>query len=277
MITSPLAACAALCGLLIGGTWLLSVLTREYSWVDRVWSIAPPVYVAVFAGWTGFADPRLVLLTVLVAAWGARLTFNYARKGGYAPGGEDYRWAVLRERLGPVGFQLFNATFISPYQNFLILAMTLPVAVCAEAGGPLGPADVALAAAFLTLLAGETLADQQQWDFHRAKKARAARGLSEEKGFVDTGLWTWSRHPNFFCEVGQWWVLYAFSVAAGGPLFNWSVTGVILLTLLFHGSTAFTEAITASKYPRYAEYQRRVSRLLPWPPRAVPGPSTAAE
>jgi steroid 5-alpha reductase family enzyme len=274
MLTTPLAACFALCLALIAITWALSVVTREYSWVDRIWSVAPPVYAWIVAGWGGFVDPRLTLMAVLISAWGARLTFNYARKGGYAPGGEDYRWAILREKLGPVGFQLFNATFIAPYQNLLILGMTLPIVACADAGGALGPADLALALAFLGFLTTETIADQQQWRFHEAKKARASLGEPEEKGFLDEGLWAMSRHPNFFGELGQWWVVYGFSVAAGAAWVNPSLTGVVLLTLLFHGSTVFTEQITASKYLKYADYQRRVSRWIPWP--ASPGAAATA-
>ena len=75
--------------------WVVSVVTREYSWVDRIWSIIPVVYVAVFATAARFADTRLDVMLALVVLWGARLTFNFARKGGYARGGEDYRWAVL--------------------------------------------------------------------------------------------------------------------------------------------------------------------------------------
>ncbi|MEZ4239421.1 MAG: DUF1295 domain-containing protein [Myxococcota bacterium] len=267
MLASPLAACLTLCAALAAGTWILSLLTREYSWVDRVWSIAPPVYVGIHAAWAGFADLRLDLLLALTTLWGARLTFNYARKGGYAPGGEDYRWAVLRDKLGPVAFQALNATFISPFQNVLILLIALPAAVCAANPAPLGPADLALAAAFLALLAGETVADQQQWRFHRAKRERAARGEPEPLGFLDEGLWAWSRHPNFCCEVAQWWVVYGFAVAAGGGWLNWSLTGAVLLTALFDGSTRFTESITAAKYPAYAAYQQRVGRILPlrWP------------
>lgn len=277
MITTPLAACFALCGALVAATWALSVVTREYSWVDRIWSIAPPIYVGIHAAWSGFDDPRLVLLTGLTGLWGARLTFNYWRKGGYAPGGEDYRWAILRERLGPVGFQVFNATFIAPYQNLLILLIALPVTVCAANPTPLGPADAALATLFLALLAGETLADQQQWNFHQDKRARAARGEPEEKGFLDTGLWAYSRHPNFFCEIGQWWVVWAFSLVAGGLALHWTLAGPVLLTALFWGSTRFTEQITASKYPRYADYQRRVSTWVPWPPHPETAPAHAVD
>src|SRR5277367_4063427 len=95
-----LSALAALC-------WLTSIVTGNCSQVDRLWSIAPPLYVAWFAAQAGFRDPRLDGMTVLTALWGARLTYNFARKGGYRPGSEDYRWPVLRKRMGPVLFQVF--------------------------------------------------------------------------------------------------------------------------------------------------------------------------
>ena len=94
-------------------TWVLSVVTREYSWVDRIWSLIPIAYLTVFAAHAGFRDARLDTMLGLVALWGARLTFNFARKGGYAPGGEDYRWAVLRGRLPGWRFQVFYLFFIT--------------------------------------------------------------------------------------------------------------------------------------------------------------------
>lgn len=252
-------------GGVIGACWLLSVLTREYSWVDRIWSVMPPVYVWLMAWKTGFEAPRVVVLAVLTTLWGARLTFNYARKGGYAKGGEDYRWGVLRQKLGPVKFQLFNATFIAPYQNILIFLITAPASLAATNPSPLGPLDVALAVAFLVCLAGETLADQHQWNFHQAKAARRARGEAGAE-FCTEGLFRFSRHPNFFFEVSQWWLVYLFGVVATGAWLHWSIAGAVLLTLLFDGSTRFTESITKSKYPRYAEYQASTSRLIPWRP-----------
>src|SRR5258708_16558680 len=106
--------------------WLTSLVTREHSWVDRIWSIVPIAYVAIFAAKAGFDDVRLDLMLGLVVAWGARLTYNFARKGGYAPGGEDYRWAVLRSRMPSWQFHLFNLFFITIYQNVLLLLITLP-------------------------------------------------------------------------------------------------------------------------------------------------------
>lgn len=259
---SPLHTAVVACAALAGLCWLLSLLTREYSWVDRVWSLAPVGYVAWFAAQTGFTDPRLTLMTALVALWGARLTYNFARKGGYSRGGEDYRWSVLRGLMPPALFQLFNLLFIAAYQNALLLLISLPAwTALQQPRTPLGPLDLVAAALFLILLLGETIADEQQWQFQQAKR-RGAPG----PGFVTTGLFRYSRHPNFFCEQGMWWSLYLFSVAAGADTINPSIAGPVLLTLLFLGSSRFTESISAARYPAYRDYQRRTSRLLPWLP-----------
>ena len=248
-------------------TWVLSLITGEHSWVDRIWSLVPVVYVWVFAGATGLSDPRLVLMAVLVTLWGARLTFNFARKGGYAPGGEDYRWEVLRGRMGRGAFQLFNLFLIVIYQNVLLLLISLPAWTAFEHRTPLGPLDIVLAAVFLAFLAGETVADQQQWEFHRWKRAEAAAGREARPRFLRTGLFRYSRHPNFFFEQAQWWVLFLIGCSAAGSLLQWTVIGPVLLTGLFIGSTVFTESISRSRYPEYAEYQRRTSPIVPWFPR----------
>ncbi|KAD4059799.1 DUF1295 domain-containing protein [Arthrobacter yangruifuii] len=248
------------------GTWLLSLATREYSWTDRIWSLAPLAYLWVFAAASG-GDPRVVLMAVLVTLWGARLTFNFARKGGYAPGGEDYRWGILQSRLRPWQFQVFNLAFISIYQNAIIWFMTLPVVTVFRNPGPLTFWDWVLAAAFLAALAGETLADQQQWNFQQWKKSQRAAGHTPDPGFLQTGLFRFSRHPNFFFEQAQWWVFYGFAIAATGSWLHWTVLGAVLLTLLFAGSTAFTESISRSRYPAYAGYQKRTSAVIPLPPR----------
>lgn len=242
-------------------TWGLSVVTREYSWVDRVWSLLPPIYAWIFAAEADFAA-RSVLMAALATAWGARLTFNFWRKGGYRPGGEDYRWGVLRKRLPAWAWPLFNLGFIAGYQNLLLFAFTLPAGVVAAHPAPLGPLDGVFTLAFLLFLAGETTADQQMWRFQEAKR----RGETPEP-FLRTGLFAWSRHPNFFCEQAQWWVYTLFPVAAGVAWLNEGLVGAVLLTLLFDGSTRFTEAISQGRYPSYADYQATTSRLLPWPPR----------
>lgn len=248
--------------------WVLSLITREYSWVDRLWSISPPLFALHFAGYVGFADTRLNLMAALTVLWGVRLTYNFARKGGYQPGGEDYRWEEVQEKIGPAWFQVLNATFLAPFQNFLLLLIVVPsYAAYQFVGTPLNALDYAAAAAFVLFFIGETVADEQQWKFQTAKHAAIARGETPESGFITTGLFRYSRHPNFFCEQAMWWTYYVFSIAAGAGWLNWTVTGAALLTLLFQGSTWLTEKISLRKYPAYAEYQRKTSRLMPWFPR----------
>ena len=262
--------CAAICLF----TWTASVLTRDSSWVDRMWSIAPVIYVWVFAGYAGLADMRLNVMAIIVTLWGARLTFNFARKGGYS-GMEDYRWPIVRATMKPWQYQIFNIFFIVLFQNALLLLIAMPAYVAYEnQASAFGLVGVVLTAAFLAALAGETIADQQQWNFHQWKRAETEAGRTVSPGFMTRGLFSVSRHPNFFAEQAQWWVIFLFGAVAAGSIAQWTVIGAFLLTLLFLGSTRFTEAITLSKYPEYAQYQRRVSVLIPWWPRknvTIPG------
>jgi len=271
----PLVAVVVVAAVASAFCWVASLLTRDTSWVDRLWSIVPVVYVWIFAGAalaSGTEPARLLLMAVLVTAWGARLTFNFARKGGYT-GVEDYRWAILRGRMSPALFQVFNLFFIVLYQMALLVLITLPAAIAWGHPAPLSAADVVIAVLFVAFLVGETVADQQQWDFHRAK----ARG--DARGFLTTGLFAYSRHPNFFFEQAQWWAFYAFGAAAAvlsgagfwGGVVNPTIIGPVLLSLLFLGSTVFTESISASKYPDYGAYRRATSMLIPLP-RRVPKP-----
>ncbi len=255
--------------------FVVSELTRNCSQVDKLWSIVPIVYVWYFAAQSGFSE-RLVLMAVLVTIWGARLTFNFWRRGGYHwipwKGEEDYRWHVLRQRpflnTRP-GWALFNLFFISLYQNSLILLFTLPILVAWQGEArEIGFFDGFLTVIFLALVWFETVADQQQYDFQTEKYRRIREGMPLEgdyaKGFRTTGLWGRVRHPNYAAEQGIWLCYYFFSVAATGRWLNWSLAGAILLMLLFLGSADFSEKISAGKYPEYRDYQKKVGRFLPW-------------
>lgn len=262
-----------LAALVVLGTWIASLITGDHSWVDRIWSVVPAVYIWTFAGFAGFTDPRLNVMAVLVTLWAARLTVNFARKGGYT-GTEDYRWPILRERMNRWQFEVFNFFFISLYQNFILLLIALPALTAFEnRSTPFGVLDAIIAVVFVALLAGETVADQQQWNFHKLKKAG---GADFRPRFLQSGLWRWSRHPNFFFEQAQWWVLFLFGAVAAGSVLQWTVLGAVLLTALFVGSTIFTESITRSKYPEYADYQSTTSPIVPWPPRRAGKSSVTA-
>ncbi len=263
---SPLLVVVLLAAAVCVFCYVTSLITKENSWVDRLWSIVPVAYVWVFAIAAGLTDVRLDVMAGLVTLWGARLTFNFARKGGYS-GVEDYRWAVLRGRMTRAQFAVFNLLFIVLYQNAILVLITLPAYTAFENRSPFGPLDVLLTAVFLALLAGETLADQQQWDFHSSKAVEVAAGREPSPRFLQSGLFRFSRHPNFFFEQAQWWVLFLFGAVAAGSLLQWTVLGAALLTALFVGSTIFTESITKAKYPEYADYQSTTSAIIPWLPR----------
>jgi steroid 5-alpha reductase family enzyme len=252
----------------------VSELTRNYSQVDKLWSILPVVYAWYVAQAGGFSE-RLVWMATLVTIWGARLTFNFWRRGGYhwVPwrGEEDYRWSILRQAphlQGRVRWGLFNLFFISLYQNTLILLFTLPILAAWQGGDtPLNGLDYTAAALMLFFVGMETLADQQQWNFQQEKYRRIAAGEPPgeryEQGFCTEGLWARMRHPNYAAEQAIWLSFYLFSVAATDRWLNWSLAGALLLMLLFLGSSDFSEKISAGKYPAYAAYQKKVRRFFP--------------
>ena len=263
-----------------GGAALFCFVTGELSGnnsqMDKLWSLLPPVYVWI-AAIRGGLTVRLVVMAVLVTLWGARLTFNFARKGAYRlkfwEGREDYRWAVLREKPGFRNrwvWALFDLFFISIYQNLLVLATTLPALLAMDTEAPFGWVDVLGALLMTGAIVLETVADEQQWRFHSEKRrlmkdGKALEDLPEpyRKGFNTTGIWSRSRHPNYLGEQSTWVFFYLFSVGAGAGILNWSLIGALLLIALFLGSSAFGEEISGSKYPEYARYRERVNKYFP--------------
>ena len=254
--------------------WLLNTLTSEYSWVDRVWSIIPILYGANYLHHqkecTGVPiAERPYLMLGLVTVWGARLTYNYFRKGGYAKGGEDYRWVYIRQKYPRIVVELLTFFFTSFYQIYLIMWFSTPVHYAHS--GPLNTNDYALTALWLLLFIGEVVADQQQWNYQTEKYRLRALHAKEPKkipalyqrGFLKEGLFRYSRHPNFFCEISLWYTIYLFSVNSIG--WNLSGVGAVLLNLLFLGSTNLTEQISTEKYPAYTTYQKETNMLIPLP------------
>lgn len=268
-----IAACSAAYCFIVGE------ITRNNSQMDKLWSILPAVYAWVIAAKGGF-DARLVIMAVLATVWGARLTFNFALKGAYTwkfwTGEEDYRWPWLRKRKE---FQprwkwvVFNFLFISIYQNLLVLLTTLPAVAAMGSERPLGWMDAVAGLLMAGAIAYEAIADVQQWRFQSTKwgMLNSGKKLDElpapyNRGFNTSGLWRYSRHPNYLGEQTIWVAFYLFSIAAGAGILNWSICGAILLILLFWGSSTLGEYISKSKYPEYADYAKAVNRFLPGRP-----------
>ena len=257
----------------IAYTFIVGQLTGNNSQVDKLWSIVPIIYawyMTYLSGW----NERMILMSVLVTIWGARLTYNFARRGAYTwkfwEGEEDYRWEILRKKPGfknPIVWMIFNLLFICFYQNVLIFLFTIPIlSALATHTNEVGIIDGLLAGLFIRLVVLEFRADQQQYDFQTEKYRRINTGEDLGKyadGFVSTGLWSKVRHPNYAAEQAIWITFYAMSIAATGEWLNWTIAGCILLVILFKGSADFSEEISALKYPAYKEYQKRVGRFIP--------------
>jgi steroid 5-alpha reductase family enzyme len=88
----------AITALTATASFLFGLVTNDYSWTDRLWSTTPVGYAWIYA-YAGSFNTAVTTTAVLVTIWGARLTFNFARRDGYT-GGEDYRWPILRNKIG---------------------------------------------------------------------------------------------------------------------------------------------------------------------------------
>ncbi|KAI1213234.1 DUF1295-domain-containing protein [Annulohypoxylon truncatum] len=258
---------------------VVSELNRNYSQVDRMWSLLPTIYNAHFAAWShlnGLPSRRVDLILFWSVIWSARLTYNYTRKGGYNVGSEDYRWAIIRSQTHPALFFLLNVTFISFIQSillFLLAAPTYIIMMTANFEQDITAVDLSFAAAQLGLILSEWVSDQQQWDYQAAKKqyqetAKIPRGsgFTQEdldRGFITSGLWAYCRHPNFAAEQTIWVLLYQWSCYASKCLYSWAGLGPLSLIMVFQGSTWLTESISSGKYSEYELYKKQVGAFIP--------------
>lgn len=279
--------CLNLCAVISIMCFVVSSITGNVSQTDKLWSITPVVY-----AWICVVDKRTLLMAILVSIWGARLTYNFNRRGGYKfpkfwEGDEDYRWEVLRSgRLpcfryltNPVVWTAFNLCFISFYQQMLLLAIVSPSLVaytafklsvsCKELDtSDLGIVDFLASALIISFIILEGVADNQQFQFQKNKRRSLENNekLKDEysSGFCQNGLFAIMRKPNYASEQMIWVSYYLFSIASFpfGYL-NWSICGCILLILLFRGSGWMTELVSVAKYPKYAEYQQNVPLYIP--------------
>jgi len=254
-------------------TFIVSELTRNYSQVDKLWSLMPIAYSWITVAL--FPSSRLFLMASLVTVWGLRLSYNFYRKGGYSiipwKGEEDYRWKILRETPAlnsRLRFGLFNLLFISFYQNLLILLFCTPLLLAALYPdiAP-GITDFAAATLMLIFIVTETIADNQMYRFQKSKQTLGeGDGNSTESsrhGFLTAGLWKYVRHPNYASEQAIWISFYLFGVAASGRWINFTLAGPVLLVILFTGSSVMTEKVSSSKYPEYTVYQKEVPKFIP--------------
>ncbi|KAF2789817.1 DUF1295-domain-containing protein [Melanomma pulvis-pyrius CBS 109.77] len=278
--TNPFITSLAFALALVPVVLVVSEANKNYSQIDRLWSILPALYNSHYTLWAhlnGLPTQRLDHVMAVSVLWGARLTFNYWRKGGYKIGSEDYRWEVVKDYVGPFWMFIFNILFISLAQSLLLCAITAPTYILLLAsrltGDGLSSYDNFFSKFIFLLVLLEFFADHQQWTFHKAKAlyqstAKLPHGYAYtreqlDRGFNTSGLWAYSRHPNFLAEQGVWVALYQWCCCETWTYMNWTFAGAFGYLILFQASTWFTELLSSQKYPEYQVYQKRVGKFLP--------------
>ena len=231
--------------------------------VDVAWGLGVAALGPWFCLWAEEGDrTRRWVLAGLVVAWGVRLSGHIARRRGRLSG--DGRYHTLSEAWGPrapwyfLGFFQLQATWSVLFALPVLLAATNP------APWPQW-SDLVGLGTWLVAVAGEAIADRQ---LQRFRENPANRGQ-----VCQTGLWRYSRHPNYFCEWLHWWAYVACSGLR--PVTLWGLLGPLAMWWFLNRVTGIppTEAQSLkSRGEAYRRYQQTTSRFFPWPPRAESTP-----
>ncbi|WP_029004447.1 DUF1295 domain-containing protein [Azorhizobium doebereinerae] len=256
--------------LAMAAAWAVALASGRSGWIDSIWSFALgaaglAAALAPVAG-AGPMTERQLLVAALVALWSLRLGLHIARRTH--GGGDDPRYAHLRATWGAQArSQLFLFLQVQA-ASAVLLALSILAAARNPAPG-LGPFDAAGTLILLAAILGEGLADRQLARF-RADPARRGQ-------VCDTGLWAWSRHPNY---VFQWlgWLGYAAIALQGLAHYPYGLVALsgpaFMYVLLVHvsGIPPLEAHMLRARGDAFRAYQARVNAFFPGPPRQ-PGSS----
>lgn len=247
--------------LLLAATFLAGHAWRNYAIVDAVWTFLFTPVALWYAAASTAPVGRRVLLVAMVSLWSVRLGSHLAARIARMHPEEDKRYRVLRERWGAaVGRQMFG---FYQLQGAMALVLSLPFLLLLANPAPFpGVWELAGAALFVAAVAGEAVAD-----------AQLQRSLQRDpRGVCTTGLWRYSRHPNYFGEVCIWWgywliaceVPWGYATIFAPAFLTWSILGMMGKELV--------ERRMLKKRPGYQDYIDRTSGFIPWPPRRPASP-----
>jgi steroid 5-alpha reductase family enzyme len=247
--------------ILMSLAWVVQQHTGNSGWVDTIWTFSVGLVGAAGALWpvAGAApNARQWLVSALVAIWSLRLGLHIAVRTAGVP--DDPRYADFARKWG-VNSARRMFVFLQN-QAFGSIPLVFAIFVAARFPEPALRAQDYLGALILfTGIAGEALADAQ---------LKAFRADPGNKGRVcDTGLWRWSRHPNYFFE---WFCWLAYPVIALSPHYPWGFATLLapafMYWILVHvtGIPPLEEQMLRSRGERYREYQSRTSAFFPLPP-----------
>jgi steroid 5-alpha reductase family enzyme len=255
----PLAFSALLLAGAMCALWLVSLPLRNASIIDACWgpAFAVAAWGAALQAGLPLGSTRAALALALVSLWAVRLSLHLlVRNTGH---GEDPRYAAMRRGHGD-RFWWVSLFTVFLLQAALAWTISLPVQLAVLSTGPLGWLDALAALTWLIGFAFETIGDLQLTRFRRdpANRGRA----------LDTGLWRYTRHPNYFGDALLWWGFGLLGLAAGAP---WTLFAPALMTflLLKVSGVALLEKGMAERRPAYRDYVERTSAFIPWFPRAA--------
>ena len=234
-------------------TWVYSVLKRNVTIVDTLWSLLFVIAATVYVASVESPSQRAWLVLGLVGIWGARLaTYLAWRNRGHE---EDRRYQAIRQRNEP-HFALKSLWLIFGFQAVLAWIISLPLAGTVAGDAPLGLLDWLGVALWAIGLYFEAVGD---WQLARFKADRANAGR-----VMDRGLWRYTRHPNYFGDFCVWWGLYLLALSAGAW---WTVVGPLIMSflLLRFSGVRLLERDIGERRPAYAEYVRRTNAFFPGP------------
>jgi steroid 5-alpha reductase family enzyme len=243
--------------------FVFSRVYRNSSFYDAYWSVIPPLLLLYWWSQAGpGVDPvRPWLVAIVVVLWAIRLTANWVHA---FPGlhHEDWRYPMFKEQAGrwEFGADLVAIHVIPTCQVFLGM---VPVYVAVTRPGP-GVGWLAWLA-FMIGLAAVTLELVADVQMHRFVAKRRPGEV------MDRGLWSWSRHPNYFGEFGFWFSLALFGIATAPADTWWLVIGAVAILAMFLGaSIPMMEKRSLERRPAYQDVVARVSRFVPRPPKQRP-------
>ena len=240
--------------------WAVSVAIRNVAFVDSLWSLFFLIAAVTFAAAAWPLSARGLLVTVLVAVWALRLSIYITARNWGEP--EDHRYQKIRANNEP-GFAFKSLYIVFGLQGVLAWFIAMPLLPAIMNPGDIGPLEIVAGALWLLGFVFEARGDYQL--------ARFKSDPSNKGRVLNTGLWRYTRHPNYFGDFCVWWAFYLFAVAAGGW---WTVLSPVLMSLLLLkvSGVALLEKTITERRPEYADYIRRTNAFFPGLPK---GTSTA--
>lgn len=245
--------------------WAYSVRIRDVSFIDAFWAFGMVLLAWVSWAQSGAPGARSHLLLGLTTLWGLRLSWHLWTR--WRAHGEDPRYArIMGSVMEKKGWSWAKTSLLSVFltQAPLLFITCLPaqLGIWASEGGRtvLGPLAAVGAIIAIVGIAFETIGDTQLNAF-RADPANKGKVL-------DTGLWRYTRHPNYFGDACTWWGIWLIAAETGLP--GWiSIIGPIFLTFTltkWSGKPLLERGMKKTR-PDYAEYVRRTSGFFPLPPK----------